>query len=727
MQTITGKIRPSSRHLFTIGEDLIQDKFAAIMELVKNSYDADATEVTLVIRRRGDKSISVVIEDNGVGMSLEDIQTKWLVPSTANKLNNRISQHGRIMQGRKGIGRYAANILGDDLLLSTVTSQGESTEIYVDWSEFDKYEYLDEIDIAIETSKSSKESGTILATSHKLHKNKEGEKDEKDWSREDIDKLIFELKKLIPPYQARNDDNFNICIKTQNFDEDIDLIISPFPFFEIYDYRIHGEVKETGEAILYYENQRKSSEIETIIESLSPTKCGKIKLDIRVYDRDKTAIESLIGRGLKDEQTGKYLTNLQTRQLLNDFNGIGVYRNGFRIRPLGDPENDWLELNKRRVQTPSLRIGSNQTIGYVQIESEEISDLHEQSARDGLKKTDSYYGLISITQEVLSLLEQRRFIYRRKIDSKIKNKSVNNKLSSVSDYTSLSNDLRNILQNFGLEKSSIEEVNHLVLKEENKKQKIVDELSKAIAVYQGQATLGKIINVVMHEGRRPLHYFRTQIPNFEKWLELYLADGDDESLNEMKEITEGVNRNSSVLVDLFNRLDPLATRKRDKAKVFSLINTIKNTFKIFETVLEKEKIEIKISPSMGVDFYGWPQDIATIFANLIDNSIYWMKDCTIPKIISVDILENKSELIIDYFDTGKGIKKELIEEESIFDPEFTTKNEGSGLGLAISGEAAERNKLSLIALEHSGGAHFRLSYNKGNLEKEENLEDDKNI
>ncbi|MCY7028939.1 sensor histidine kinase [Streptococcus sanguinis] len=727
MQTITGKIRPSSRHLFTIGEDLIQDKFAAIMELVKNSYDADATEVTLVIRRRGDKSISVVIEDNGVGMSLEDIQTKWLVPSTANKLNNRISQHGRIMQGRKGIGRYAANILGDDLLLSTVTSQGESTEIYVDWSEFDKYEYLDEIDIAIETSKSSKESGTILATSHKLHKNKEGEKDEKDWSREDIDKLIFELKKLIPPYQARNDDNFNICIKTQNFDEDIDLIISPFPFFEIYDYRIHGEVKETGEAILYYENQRKSSEIETIIESLSPTKCGKIKLDIRVYDRDKTAIESLIGRGLKDEQTGKYLTNLQTRQLLNDFNGIGVYRNGFRIRPLGDPENDWLELNKRRVQTPSLRIGSNQTIGYVQIESEEISDLHEQSARDGLKKTDSYYGLISITQEVLSLLEQRRFIYRRKIDSKIKNKSVNNKLSSVSDYTSLSNDLRNILQNFGLEKSSIEEVNHLVLKEENKKQKIVDELSKAIAVYQGQATLGKIINVVMHEGRRPLHYFRTQIPNFEKWLELYLADGDDESLNEMKEITEGVNRNSSVLVDLFNRLDPLATRKRDKAKVFSLINTIKNTFKIFETVLEKEKIEIKISPSMGVDFYGWPQDIATIFANLIDNSIYWMKDCTIPKIISVDILENKSELIIDYFDTGKGIKKELIEEESIFDPEFTTKNEGSGLGLAISGEAAERNKLSLIALEHSGGAHFRLSYNKGNLEKEENLEDDENI
>ena len=212
------------------------------------------------------------------------------------------------MQGRKGIGRYAANILGDDLLLSTISCQGESTEVYVDWSEFDKYDYLDEIDIVIESSETSKRSGTILVTSHKLDENTEGEEDEKDWSREDIDKLIFELKKLIPPYQVINeDDNFNIFVKTQNFDEDIDLVVSPFPFLEIYDYRIHGEVKETGEAILYYENQRKSSEIETIIESLSPTKCGIIKLDIRVYDRDKTAIDSLIGRGLKDEKTGKYL------------------------------------------------------------------------------------------------------------------------------------------------------------------------------------------------------------------------------------------------------------------------------------------------------------------------------------------------------------------------------------------------------------------------------------
>ena len=63
-------------------------------------------------------------------------------------------------------------------------------------------------------------------------------------------------------------------------------------------------------------------------------------------------------------------THLQARQLLNDVNGIGVYRNGFRIRPLGDADFDWLKLNEQRVQNPSMKIGSNQVVGYVHVESE---------------------------------------------------------------------------------------------------------------------------------------------------------------------------------------------------------------------------------------------------------------------------------------------------------------------------------------------------------------------
>lgn len=240
-------------------------------------------------------------------------------------------------------------------------------------------------------------------------------------------------------------------------------------------------------------------------------------------------------------------------------------------------------------------------------------------------------------------------------------------------------------------------------------------MSKAIAVYQGQATLGKIIDVVMHEGRRPLHYFENQIPNLNDTIDKFLLQRDDISRERLRKISDGVSRNSHALSELFNKLNPLATRKRNKAKVFSLTETIQDTLKIFENELKKEKIVVQISPSKNIDFYGWYQDITTIFANLIDNSLYWMKDCKDSKIINISIVENEAEIVIDYTDTGVGIPTELIQHDLIFDPEFTTKNEGSGLGLAISGEAAERNKFKLSALEHQGGAHFRLSYSKEDI------------
>ena len=78
------------------------------------------------------------------------------------------------------------------------------------------------------------------------------------------------------------------------------------------------------------------------------TDCGELDIDIRVYDRDPEAIDSLIKRGLTDK-SGQPLGKNEARRLLNTYNGIGVYRNGFRIRPLGDPDFDWLELSKRRI------------------------------------------------------------------------------------------------------------------------------------------------------------------------------------------------------------------------------------------------------------------------------------------------------------------------------------------------------------------------------------------
>ena len=134
--TTTGvhKIRPAGRHILTIGRDLIQNAHAAVLELVKNAYDADSPDVDIRFRiSRDRKSHYISIIDHGHGMTRDDVINKWLVPSTSDKLIRRDSPSGRVMQGRKGVGRYAASVLGRDLLLETVTSEGERTEVYVEW------------------------------------------------------------------------------------------------------------------------------------------------------------------------------------------------------------------------------------------------------------------------------------------------------------------------------------------------------------------------------------------------------------------------------------------------------------------------------------------------------------------------------------------------------------------------------------------------------------------
>ena len=100
------EIRPAGRHVLTIGEELIQDEYAAIVELVKNCYDADSPDATIVFRHiAADDCLEIQVIDHGHGMSTDDIINKWLVPSTSYKQGVRSSPQGRIMQGRKGIGR----------------------------------------------------------------------------------------------------------------------------------------------------------------------------------------------------------------------------------------------------------------------------------------------------------------------------------------------------------------------------------------------------------------------------------------------------------------------------------------------------------------------------------------------------------------------------------------------------------------------------------------------
>jgi signal transduction histidine kinase len=701
--------------LLTIGEDLIHDHHAAVIELVKNSFDADAQTVTIsIMLADDDESLLLVIADDGHGMSRKTVVDKWLVPSTQDKITRRKSPGGRVMQGRKGIGRYAASILGSTICLETVSLTQEKTVVHLEWGKFEAAKYLSDVEVQVTSSETNDAYGTKLIITG-------GEKHLSAWSTDEIGTLEFELRKLISPVErvqsaktGKSTFSINLSIDGYfyNANRRIEREIQPIPLFDFYDYRIAGEIDKSGRGSLTFKNQKAKNTLDEVvpIDLNGETGCGNLSFDIRVYDRDSVAIDQIIRRGLKDEDNN-YLGKNEAKRLLNKNNGLGVYRNGFRIRPLGDPDFDWLRLNEQRVQNPSMKIGSNQVIGFVDIESEELSFLEEKSARDGLKDNNSFKRLREISNIVISKLEERRFSYRSKAGLSRSAIKVEKELDKLFNFEEIKEGISVKLKKAGLDKKLADEIVSIVAQKENESNEIVEDIRRAVAIYQGQATLGKIINVILHEGRRPLNYFKNQIPNLYFWIKEFKKDSAEQYLEEILPIASGIAENSKIFVDLFGKLDPLAAAKRKKKEKFDLFETVENSFYVFEEEMIIENISKSIkSDDENVEIFGWPADIYIIMTNLIENSLYWISNKNLKKrSISVTVHSEDGKFqYLDYKDTGPGIEKHLIESQVIFEPEFSTKPSGTGLGLAIAGEAASRNGLQMQVFESDDGAFFRI-------------------
>lgn len=702
-------VRPAGRHLLTIGGDLIHDKYAAVVELVKNAYDADSPDVEINFRVSSNQTLFVDIIDRGHGMTRDTVINKWLVPSTTDKLQRKVSPGGRIMQGKKGIGRYAASILGDSLTLKTVTKDGETTEVLIEWQDFVNSEFLDEVEVLVNTTKTNLSQGTSLTITV-------GKNYLSDWNNNQLRKLRFELRKLIHPFNTEiftgnGNESFEIFLNFYNFPgQDGRELIKPFPLLDIYDYRISGRIDENGKGYLTYQNQRARNTVDENInvDLGQPTHCGNLSFDIRVYDRETDAIDQLIMRGLKDDR-GDYLGRREAINLLNDYNGIGVYRNGFRIRPMGQPDFDWLELNRRRVQIPTRRIGSNQVIGFVVIEAEESSNLIEKSARDGLKDNEAYSWLLEITTFVIVKLETRRYEYRMKAGLSRANVKIEQELKKLFAYDDLKQAIRIKLKKSGVSDEITNEVVNAIIQKEDENNQLAEDISKTVAIYQGQATLGKIIRVVLHEGRRPLNFFKQQVSNINFQVNKLRKQYSEETLVKILSLVSEFGTNGDILVELFGRLDPLAAGKRGKRQELNIEKVIRGTFHVFESDLHDSNIIVKIRCPKDAIFSAWEQDIYAIMTNLIDNSIFWMNSMPLPvKEINIFVNFDQGLQYIDYRDTGPGIEDHLIESGVIFEPDFSTKSEGIGLGLAIAGEAAMRNGLELKAFSSTTGAYFRL-------------------
>lgn len=739
------QIRPAARHIFTIGRDLIKDQAAALLELIKNAYDADSPEIHIQFLGKS-SGLTLIIEDQGHGMSRDTVLTNWLVPSTDNKLHKKTSPKGRVYQGKKGIGRYAASLLGYDLLMETTTPEGEYTTIYIDWSRFEEAEFLDEVDILVETkTDTARQHGTRLTIEVK-HPNDAywlrptQVKDEGYIESNFIDSkptytllektnfgsLIKEIKKskgTLDNYLADLGDSFDIFITTDKFlGESLEKNkepVEPYPIFEAFDYAINGEINRDGLGELIY--QYRAIDNTLISEAISfnhgkPTSCGAINIDLLVYERDAKSLK-ILGNRLSNGNDSPYSTG-ELRNLLNEYNGIGVYRGGFRIRPLGDPEFDWLTLNKSRVQRPGFSVDTNQVIGYVEVESEEKSDLREKSARDGLVENQAFESLKEVCKGVLKQLEIRRYEQKRNAKEKPSKTPIEDGLDKLAQADNLKESVLEALKD--TEDDVKKKIMDAIEKDVEEKNKLVSNVRTILAFYQGQATLGNIVRVVVHEGRKPNQAILQTAKNIESILG-YKEFNENTYDSDIKPKLKTLVGSGKSLSILFKKIDPLSVRRSEHRKNFNLYNTIKESISLLESSLIENNIKVEIQGDKNYMFNGWTQDIAAIFINLIDNSIYWLGQINIPKkLINIFYeVDDNSLKYIDYFDNGPGISKSIKDLNTIFEPQVSMKENGTGIGLAIAGECANRNGLDLNVFSQEMGVYFQLAPKKNSVDRED--------
>ena len=427
--------KPRARLLQLLGDQLIGSPRLALFELVKNAYDADADEVTITFHDVGTENATISIRDNGQGMSLDTIENVWLVPGhdhrEKDRENNvRSPRYGRLPLGEKGVGRFAVHKLGDAINLVTKAEGHLECVANFDWDTLLEKTYLTEAEIVVRERPSevfTSETGTLIEI---------GRLRSEDWSRGEIRDLYRQVTSIASPFGDRVGD-FEVRLEVPDHPEWLATLpgvqqlleMSPYRFeFEFdgemlrYRYEFVGVPKLKLEKRLV-ERDEPHFQIPPVDEpdDLDPADPPRPKRRARITADHNTlvGIGTVKGRFHIFDRDKKVLPLYgDTRFLeryLNQNGGVRVYRDGVRVYNYGEPSDDWLGLDLRRVNEPTKRLSRNITIGTVDLGLAESQGLHEKTNREGFVENETYERLQRVVLGALWVLQVERNIDKERI------------------------------------------------------------------------------------------------------------------------------------------------------------------------------------------------------------------------------------------------------------------------------------------------------------------------
>lgn len=673
----------TSRVLAHLGEDLIKDESIALLELVKNSYDAGATKCIVNFDfDLFDNLEAISISDDGVGMSLNTIENVWLVIGTDNKkVKLEKKCQGRLPLGEKGIGRLGVHKLGNDVKLYSKSKEDKEVYVSIDWTKLAKSNEVDDFEIDYGYSV-KKHFGTNEYGTRIIVKGLKG-----DWNRRKLRSVFRDLTTLNSPFSERSDSfevkvssNSNIFSGLPN----IDAIKEAGLFFGhctiegnritnfSYDFKPWAaldKIKPRSVSSLDGYEQFLIHNVETETETgkivkrqeildLYKYNIGKINFDVIMYERD-SSVFSLLNiekKGLND--------------YLRENSGIRVYRDNMRVFNYGEPGNDWLSIDKKRLGRSGGNISNSLLLGSVMLDRNSSFGLREKTNREGFIEDEAYFAFVDAISYALDLIVQQRNQDRMNlmaIYKKGKNVTepvigeLSNVIEMIKDKVSDKDDQKQILT--------------YLYRMEDQYNEVRDSLIHS-------ASIGVNLGGAIHELEKQMAALKS-----------CAESGDIEKIKSIIPILESIINNYSSM---------MLKSEIQKVKVSEIVSRVieYNRFRFHDH-------EIRLfSNFKNNDSYAYLSKTESIAAltNLIDNSIYWVcRSRNEGRMMYIYITDTYKEeyITVAVCDNGPGFK---LPAELAIRPFISGKplNTGMGFGLYIANETMKQMKgyLSILSDEN---------------------------
>ncbi len=661
-----------------LGADLVTDDVVAVVELVKNSYDAFAQNVWVRFTKDSNGNLELEIEDDGYGMSRESIESSWFVVATPLKLQNPYVKKGsktRRVVGEKGLGRLSAARLGTKLLMQTQADYNSCWEVMVDWETLFRHDQMEKC--SLEIRKLSDDSRFVISGTYIKISNLKS-----IWKDKQLANLEDGLKRIINP--LFKSDDFKIHFLKPDSTELEKIEITSHDFLANPKYKIYGEADKYGNVKGKYKyspfDRDKGREYEFILNweqifnsiresdkdhiSSDSVQCGPFSFEVRAWD--------LQAEDTKEISSKYEIRKNEIRKSISAFKGISVYRDNILILPKTENSRDWLGLDARRIARVGTRLSTSQIVGYVSISSKYNPRIKDTSDRERLADCIEVEKFREILCAIVGIFEVERDQDRFKQEIEKPMKALFSQIDSQDIFTNINSKLK--------EGADSSEVIHLINQVKNSLTETRKTIQSRFVYYSRLATIGTIAFYLIHEIRNKTLVIGGLIRILEG-TDFYLKD------KEMKKACMGAMESIRSLERLADTFAPLASRNfRRRIRKSVLEERIKNCIELKQISIDSKHIVCVVPDSttmVAVD----PGELDTIILNLITNAEYWL--CQIPKaqrkLTFVCEKQNSREYVrVTVSDTGPGIKKEDI--DKVFLPGVTRKPNGIGMGLTVVSE-----------------------------------------